>query len=421
METTILRDLVQFSSGGHHHRMNTGLASSKRFVLVLGLLTSLVAFAIDISLPAIPPMVRDLATSMSLGQQVVGFFVAGMAVGQLPAGLVSDRIGRIPVLYVGIGMFTLAGVVTSITNDIDVMLMARFVQGLGASTGMVLARAIVRDISSGNQAARLMTILVMIFTAAPMIAPLLGSFLVTEWGWQSPFVATTVAGVLILYGIRSSLHETRARRPDSHVAQRFWQSVLEFSSHRQSRFGVLIIMFTIIGVMGLISASPSLVIEIYAYPVAQFGYLFALTGVAILVGSAFNRRLLQRFGAIHMIGIGAGIAAVAGIQLLVMAWLGDVEFWWIWGNVCLFMCSTGFLLPNATALALDPVPEIAGVAASIIGTIQSLAGAASAVISSALYTGSILNVTLVVGLSGIAPAIVFFFRRAILGGTEVQR
>lgn len=387
---------------------------------MLGLLTSLVAFAIDISLPAIPPMVRDLATSMSLGQQVVGFFVAGMAAGQLPAGLVSDRIGRMPVLYVGVGLFTLAGVVTSITNDINVMLTARFIQGLGASTGMVLARAIVRDISSGNQAARLMTMLVMIFTAAPMIAPLLGSFLVTEWGWQSPFVATTLAGVLILFGIRTSLRETRARRPESHVAQKFWQSVIEFTSHRQSRFGVLIIMVTIIGVMGLISASPALVIEIYDYPVAHFGYLFALTGVAILVGSSLNRRLLQRYDAIHMIGIGAGVAAIAGTQLLIMAWLGNASFWWIWGNVCLFMCSTGFLLPNATALALDPVPEIAGVAASIMGTIQSLAGAGSAVISSALYTGTILNMTLVVGLSGIAPAVVFFFRRAILGPTNAQ-
>lgn len=400
--------------------MNTELATSKRFVLVLGLLTSLVAFAIDISLPAIPPMVRDLATNMSLGQQVVGFFVAGMAVGQLPAGLVSDRIGRMPVLYFGVGLFTLAGLVTSVTDDISVMLVARFVQGLGASAGMVLARAIVRDISSGNQAAKLMTILVMIFTAAPMVAPLLGSFLVTEWGWQSPFAATTLAGVLILYGIRSSLRETRSPARHSHVTVKFWQSMLRFSAQRQSIFGVMIVMVSIIGVMGLISGSAALVIEIYDFPVRHFGYLFALTGVAILVGSSINRRLLQRFDAIQMIGVGAGVAAIAGIQLLVMAWLGHADFWWIWGNVCLFMCSTGFLLPNATALALDPVPEIAGVAASIIGTIQSLAGAGSAMISSALYTGTILNVTLVVGLSGVGSAVVFLFRRSILGPTNNQ-
>ncbi len=395
--------------------MNTGLATSRRFVLVLGLLTSLVAFAIDISLPAIPPMVRSLETSMSLGQQVVGFFMVGMAAGQLPAGLVSDRMGRMPVLYFGIGLFTLAGIVTSITNDITVMLVARFVQGVGAASGMVLARAIVRDISSGTQAARLMSIMVMVFTAAPMIAPLLGSYLVTEWGWHTPFAATAIAGFLILYGIRSSLSETHTVATHSDIARQLWLSVTRFSTHRQSIFGVLIILVTIVGIMSLISASSALVIEIYNYPVENFGYLFALTGIAILTGSVINRRLLTRFDTLQMIGVGSAIAAIAGVQLLVMAWLGHAPFWWIWGSVCLFMCSTAFLLPNATALALDPVPEIAGVAASVIGTVQSVAGAASAVINSALYTGTILNIALAVGASGVGAGIVFLFRRSILG------
>lgn len=395
--------------------MNTGLATSRRFVLVLGLLTGLVAFAIDISLPAIPPMVSDLATTMSLGQQVVGFFMMGMAIGQVPAGLVSDRIGRMPVLYSGIGLFTLAGIVTSVTSDINVMLAARLLQGLGASAGMVLARAIVRDVASGKEAARLMSIMVMIFTVAPMVAPLLGSYLVTEWGWHTPFAATAIAGFLILYGIWSSLRETQTPQRHSNIARQLWLSVVEFSTHRQSLFGVIVILVTIVGIMSLISGSSALIIEIYCYPVKYFGYLFALTGVSILAGSAINRRLLARFDTVQMIGVGATLACLAGMQLLVMAWLGHADFWWLWGCVCLFMCSTGFLLPNATALALEPVPEIAGVAASVIGTIQSVAGAGSAVINSAFYTGTILNVTLVVGASGFAAGLVFLLHRPILG------
>lgn len=395
--------------------MNTGLATSRRFVLVLGLLTALVAFAIDISLPAIPPMVYDLATDMSLGQQVVGFFMVGMAVGQIPAGLASDRIGRMPVLYAGIGLFTIAGIVTSVSGDITVLLAARFVQGIGSSAGMVLARAIVRDISSGTQAARLMTIMVMIFTAAPMVAPLLGSFLVTEWGWRMPFAATALAGLLILYGIRSSLQETHTPKGQDQFVQQLLRSITTFSAQRESLFGVLIIMTTIVGIMALISGSSSLIIEVYAYPVKYFGAIFALTGIAILVGSTINRLLLSRFGTTRMIGVGATIAFLAGIQLLAMAGLGEANFWWLWGCVCLFMSSTGFLIPNATAMALDPVPEIAGVAASVIGTVQSLTGAGSAIISSAFYTGTILNVTLVVGTSGVATAIVFLLRRPIVG------
>jgi len=393
---------------------------SWRFVAVLGMLTGLVAFTIDIALPAIPTMVGDLATTMPVGQQVVGLFMAGMAAGQIPFGLVSDRIGRMPALYAGIGVFTAAGFVTAFANDTDVLLIARFIQGVGSSAGMVLARAIVRDVSSGAESARLMSIMVMIFTAAPMIAPMVGSLLVTVWGWRAPFLATAVAGMLIIYGIRTSLRETHVPTENRHVLHQLWSSTRTFLSHSQSVFGVLVIMVTIIGVMGLISGSSALIIEQYEFPVSNFGFIFALTGVGILIGSSFNRRMLLRVDAIHMIGVGAAIAGIAGIQLLVMAWLGKAGFWWLWGNACLFMCATGLLFPNATALALDPVPEIAGVASSIMGTIQTLSGATSAIIASALYAGTIVNVTLVVGVSGIGALIVFAMHPWFIAGRNAS-
>jgi len=394
--------------------MNEGLATSSRFIVVLGLLTALVAFALDISLPAIPPMVHDLATSMSLGQQVVGMFMAGMAIGQLPAGLISDRIGRMPVLYFGIALFTLAGIVTSVSEDINVILGARLVQGIGSSVGMVLARAIVRDISSGKQAARLMSFLVMVFTAAPMIAPLLGAYLVTAWGWQVPFIATTLAGALILVGIKTSLQETHQPSNQTGIWIQFGHSLKVLAAQRQSIFGILVILTTISGIMTIISGSSALVIEIYDFPVRHFGYIFAMTGVAILVGSLINRQFLHRFDPLQMIGVGAAIVGAAGVQLVFMAWLGQADFWWVWGNICLFMCGTAFLLPNATALALEPVPEIAGVAASVMGTVQSLSGAASAIINSTLYTGTILNMTIGVGVSGILVGVIFLFRHVVL-------
>jgi DHA1 family bicyclomycin/chloramphenicol resistance-like MFS transporter len=110
------------------------------------------------------------------------------------------------------------------------------------------------------------------------------------------------------------------------------------------------------------------------------------------------------------IGIGATLMVIASVQLLFIAWLNDAAFWWLWGNVCLFLFSTGFVLPNATALALDPVPRIAGVAASIIGTVQNLAGASSAIASGMLYDGSVRNLTFLMGFFGIATGIVFLLR-----------
>jgi DHA1 family bicyclomycin/chloramphenicol resistance-like MFS transporter len=390
--------------------LNTGLAARRRFVLVLGLLTGLAAVSVDMSLPAIPQMVEALATSMSLGQLIVGFFMAGLALGQVPAGLLSDRLGRMPVLYGGVAIFTLAALLCSLSSSIELMLAARFLQGLGASVGVVVARAIVRDIASGRDAARLMSALVMIFTAAPMLAPLIGSFLVTAWGWRAPFLAIAVFGFLMFYSLHTTLRETHVPVLEHHFLRQLWMSLREFFSHRQSVLGLLLTLLPAAGFMSLITGSSALVIEIYAYPVAAFGFIFALAGLSILGGSTLNRRLLLRFTSMQGIGIGATLMVIASVQLLFIAWLNDAAFWWLWGNVCLFLFSTGFVLPNATALALDPVPRIAGVAASIIGTVQNLAGASSAIASGMLYDGSVRNLTFLMGFFGIATGIVFLLR-----------
>lgn len=391
--------------------MNRGLANSKRFVLVLGLLTGLVAFAIDISLPAIPPMVFDLATNMSLGQQVVGTFMAGLAVGQLPAGLLSDRYGRIPILYAGIGIFTIAGIATSVAGSIDTMLAARFVQGIGSASGLVLARAIVRDVASGAQAARLMTVLVMIFTAAPMLAPMFGSWLVTEFGWRMPFVAVTVIGVSLLYGINTALRETHVPNTEHHILRLLWNSVKEFFRHGESIYGMLIVLLTMTGIMGIVSGSAALIVEVFGHPVSRFGIIFALLGASILLGTVINRRLLLTFPSTTVIAFGGLLCGVVGSFLLWQSWQGDLTFWPIWAAASAFMVATAFIMPNATALALEPVPGIAGVAASIVGTIQSIAGASSAIFTSSLYDGSYLNVTTVLGVACLAVFALSMMRR----------
>ena len=122
------------------------------FVITLGVLTAMAALTVDISLPAVPSMVVAMATSLSKGQQIVGVFMAGMACGQIPAGLLADRVGRLPVLYTGLSVFAIAAIAATVSNQIELMLTARFVQGIGAASALVLSRAIVRDIASGKEA-----------------------------------------------------------------------------------------------------------------------------------------------------------------------------------------------------------------------------------------------------------------------------
>ncbi len=401
--------------------MNTGLADKRRFVLMLGCLTGIAAVTIDMSLPAFPEMVRDLATNMSTGQKVVGFFMAGIALGQLPAGLISDRIGRMPVLYTGIHVFTAAGVVCSVTDSIEHMLLARFVQGLGGSVGVVMSRAIVRDIASGIQAARLMSVMVMIFTAAPMLAPIVGAFLVAKWGWRAPFVAVVAIGVLMLLGINRALQETHRPTRREHPVRQLLSSIKEFFSHRRSIFGLLLLILPAAGFIAMITASSAIVIELYGYPVQAFGFIFAIWGLSILAASLLSRRLVVTQGLLRMIGLGAILIGIASLQLLIVAWVGQANFWLFWGNVCLFGFGVGILMPNATALALDPVPQIAGVAASIIGTIQSLSSTLGALISSALYDGTIRNVSIILGVTGLTTIVLFLSRPLFFTSGKVVR
>ena len=143
-------------------------------------------------------MVDALGTTLSRGQQIVGVFMFGMSVGQIPSGLAADRFGRMPALYVGIMLFAIAATVTAMSDEIGVLLAARFVQGIGAASAVVISRAIVRDIATGKDAARLMSLMTMIFTAAPVIAPSIGALLVSQWQWRAPFIGIAVCGFALI-------------------------------------------------------------------------------------------------------------------------------------------------------------------------------------------------------------------------------
>ena len=340
----------------------------------------------------------------------------GTGLGQLPAGFLSDRYGRLPVLYVGFVTFTLASIATSTSNHIEIVLAARFFQGLGTAVGVVITRAIVRDVASGKQMARLMSAMVMIFAATPMLAPIIGSYVTTLWGWRMTYVAMAIFGGLMLICISTVLEETHKPTREHRIARHFGLSLKEFFSHRQSVFRVLLVMLPAFGFISIITTSAALTIDIFAVPTQYFGYVFAISGIAILAGSTLNRRLLHRYSMLQMTGVGAAVAGIAAAQLLVIAWLGQASLWWIWGNACWFMFGTGFLLPNATALALDPVPKIAGTAASLVTAMQNLAGSLGSFAAAIIYDGSISRIVIVLALSGAATAVVFFlFRIAILG------
>ena len=401
--------------------MNPTLVIRRSFILTLGLLTAVAALTIDMSLPAIPDMVASLATSLPRGQLIVGAFMLGMACGQIPAGLVSDRLGRLPVLYAGMSLFALAAIVAAMAKSIDVMLAARFVQGFGGASAIVLSRAIVRDITSGKEAAKLMSLMTMIFTVAPVVAPTVGALLVAQWGWRAPFAAIAIGGMLILAGVRSNLVETHTPNPEGHPLRQLQRSFAAFFSHRQSIFGLLLIVVPPAGFMSVIAVSAALAVEIYGYSVKAYGLQFALAGLSILAGSIVNRFLVSRLEILPLIGIGIALMTLASLQLLLAAWLNSAPFAWVWGCICLFFFAVPIVLANAMVLALDPLPRIAGVASSIIGTIQNVVGASGAILGASIYDGTMRNTVLIIGGAGLVMLVIFLLRPMICGGPIVHR
>ena len=370
-------------------------------------MTATAAVTVDLSLPAIPFMVDPLSTTLSRGQQIVGIFMIGMAIGQIPSGLAADRFGRMPALYGGLAVFVIAATIAAMANNIDIMLAARFAQGMGASTAIVISRAIVRDVSSGRESARLMSLMTMIFTAAPVVAPSIGALLVTQWGWRAPFVGIAVCGYLIVLAVRANLEETHTPDASEHPVRQLIGSFREFFSHRQSVFSFLLLVAVPAGFMSVISISAALAVEIYEYSVQEYGLIFACAGISILVGSAANRWLVDRFDSMQLISLGTLLMFVGSGQLALIAYMNEASFLWIWSCVCIYFFALPIQMSNATVLALDPLPRIAGVASSILGTSQNLAGAAGALVAAIIYDGSVRNSVVIIGGVGILVTLIF--------------
>ncbi|MBT8108541.1 MAG: multidrug effflux MFS transporter [Gammaproteobacteria bacterium] len=400
--------------------MNADLLQRTSFIVTLGLLTATAAVTIDMSLPAIPAMVDALATTLPRAQQIVGAFMIGMACGQIPMGLFSDRLGRLPTLYAGMSLFAAAGIVVASSNDMTLLLAARFVQGFGAASAIVLSRAILRDVAAGKELARLMSLMTMIFTAAPVVAPTLGALLVAQWGWRAPFIVIAALGVFIIVMIRLNLVETHYPDVNEHPVRQLVSSFREFFSHRQSIFGLLMIVMLPLGFMSIIAVSAAMVVEIYGFTIRQYGLIFACAGISILIGSAFNRWLVTRFDQVQLIGLGVVLLFAAGAQLALIAWLDAAPFWWLWSCVCLYMFTVPIVMSNAMVIALDPLPRIAGVATSIIGTTQNIVAATGALGAAAIYDNSVRNSVLLMACAGIAVTCVFLLRPLIAPGDLVH-
>ncbi|AKI98509.1 DHA1 family bicyclomycin/chloramphenicol resistance-like MFS transporter [Archangium gephyra] len=357
--------------------------SPKRRALLLFVLGTLTAFgplSIDMYLPSMPSIQEDLGTSASLVQLTLAAFMAGLGIGQFVYGPLSDRFGRRRPLLVGIVLYILASAVCAFAPNVHWLIALRFLQALGGASGAVISRAIVRDLYSGREIARVLSLLMLIMGAAPILAPLLGSQVLGFAGWRAIFgVLTVLGGVALVLALVAIPRVPAHARPSA--AASLGTNLRVLFTDRRFLTATLAGGFAQSGLFAYISGAPFVLMEVLHVTPERFAGLFATNAMGFICASQLNRRLLARRSPERIAVSGSLFMLLMGAALLVLAVSGLGRVYTLAPALFLFIASIGFVTPNAAALALEEHGPRAGVASAVLGSLQfAVSAAASAAV-----------------------------------------
>jgi DHA1 family bicyclomycin/chloramphenicol resistance-like MFS transporter len=372
-----------------------------RLGLIIGALTALAPLSIDLYLPALPELTRDFDASASEVQLTLTACLVGLALGQMIAGPLSDRLGRRTPLLVGLAAYSAASLACAFAEAIWVLVAFRLVQGLAGAAGIVIARAIVRDLRSGAAAARVFSYLMLVAGMAPILAPILGSQLLRVTSWNGLFVTLAIVGVALLLAVAAGLDETL---PASRRRTGSWRETARtFADLLRDRvfLGYALVMgFAFGALFAYIAGSPFVIQDIYRLSPQQFGGVFALNAVGLVVCGQVNGVLVGRVAPMRLLAFGVAVSATAGLVLVAVV-LGGIGLAGILPCLFAVVSSLGFVLPNATALALTEYPHVAGSASALLGVLQFLVGAAIAPLAGVAGSESAVPMAFVIAVLGV--------------------
>jgi len=340
------------------------------YVILLGALTALGPFTIDLYLPAFPVLEADFDTTAAAIQLTLTGTMIGFGIGQLLVGPLSDKVGRrLPLIGVT-ALHVLASAAAAIAPSLVLLGVSRVIMGAGAAAGGVVAMAIVRDLFGGRRLVVMLSRLALVSGAAPVIAPLIGSALLLVMSWRGLFVVLAIYGAVMLVAAIALVPETlpRARRnePGSTTVRQRYRSVLT----DRVFLGVLVIGgMTFSGLFSYLSASSFLFQQSFGFDAQQYGLLFAANSLGLVAGVQIASRLAARFGPQWVLAWSTSTLVVAAIAIL----LGDQLNLGLWGILIplfVFMTACGFTFPCVQVLALDRHGKAAGTAASILGAVN---------------------------------------------------
>jgi DHA1 family bicyclomycin/chloramphenicol resistance-like MFS transporter len=377
-----------------------------RLVIVLGSINAIGPLSIDMYLPAFPGIAHDLGTSASQVQLTLTACVAGLALGQLFIGPVSDRLGRRAPLIAAMLTYAVASIVCSLAPSAPVLIGLRFVQGLAGAGGIVISRAVVRDLHSGAAAVRLFSSLMLVTGLAPILAPLAGGQVLNFTSWRGIFVVLAVMSaliaVLVALGLRETLPPERRSLNSAGRTMGIMRGLLKnrwFLGHALAGglgFGAL---------FAYIAGSSFVLQGIYGVSPQLYSVLFAMNGLGLIAGSQVNARLVGRFGPARLLLAGLLTIAASATVLLAVVTAGGLGVWAVLVPMFVIVSSLSFVLPNSTALALADHAEVAGTASALLGVVQFILGALVAPLVGAAGTESAVPMAAIMTVVALAALV----------------
>jgi len=364
-------------------------------------------FGVDLMLPAMPIFQRDLGASVAAAHATLSIFALGFASMHLVLGPLADRYGRRPCLMAGMALFTAASVACAFAESVEMLIVARLFQALGAGAGPLIARAVIRDVYGAEGAGRMMGFVMAFFGMGAIVTPILGGLLVDQLGWQSNFVVATVYGAAMLAWVALFLPETIPARAVGGLRISIGRGFLVLLADR--RYIVVTVTGCLIAaaMFTWISGSSFAVQNVFGKSATLYGFLYGATVAGFVAMSLLSARLAPRLGSYRLLTFGTVIAATGGVVGVALAVGTDLALVAMLAAVSLMAMGHGFCLPQSMAASVAPFPLLAATASAIFGFLQYGINSVVVMVGGLLYDGTALPMLAVIAVLTAAGALLY--------------
>lgn len=395
-------------------------SNKKIILLILGLLSAIGPFSIDMYLPAFDTIAKDFNTNIENVQLSLTSFFIGIAIGQMIYGPLLDKYGRKKPLIIGLIIYVVASILCVLTNSVENLILLRFIQALGSCAGMVAGRAMVQDYYQGTEAARVFSLLMLVIAISPILAPTAGAFLLENFDWHYIFIALFAIGLIILVLTIYLLPESYSGNKQYSLAPKaITKQYFQVFTHQTFIFYCLIASTAAAGLYAYLAGSSYILQELYGLSKKEYGIAFAFVASALIMSTQLNRVFLKRWS-MQQICMVANIGQViVGVLMLVSLWTNIINLPIIIGLIFGYLLFQGFIFPNASAMAMAPFKVSAGSASALLGFLQMGLGAVSSALVSLFHNNTPQPMLMIMCLCGVISLVLHIVKRNLKQKEEV--